>query len=72
MVFLDLLVIAASKFGPSVAPVLGPGLWREFSYLSVTFGADGVRYTRLPQLTQNRMLLATSKLSFEVGEIFLI
>lgn len=45
---------------------------RQFSYLSMTFGAGGLRYTSLPQLTQNRMLLATSKLRSEVGEIFLI
>lgn len=66
-------LLPLQSLGPGAAPVLGPGLWRQFSYLSMTvFGAGGLRYTSLPQLTQNRMLLATSKLSSEVGETFLI
>lgn len=65
-------LLPLQSFGPGAAPVLGPGIWRQSSYLSMTFDAGGLRYTSLPQLTQNRMLLATSKLSSEVGEIFLI
>ncbi len=65
-------LLPLQSLGPGAAPVLGPGLRRQFSYLSMTFGAGGLRYTSLPQLTQNRMLLATSKLSSEVGETFLI
>lgn len=60
------------SLGTAAAPVSGPGLWRQFSYLSMTFGADRLRYTRLPRLTQTRMLLTTSKLGSEVGKIFLI
>lgn len=65
-------LFASSKPWPGCRPVLGPRLQRRFSYLSMTFAADGLRYTSLPRLTQNRVLLPTSKLSSEAGEIFLI
>lgn len=65
-------LLPLQSLGPGAVPVSGPGLWRQLSYLSMTFGAGGLRYTSLPRLTQNRMLLATSKRSSEVGEIFLI
>lgn len=43
----------------------------ELSYLNKTFGADRLRYTGLPQLTQNRGLLPvpTSKLCSEVAAL---
>lgn len=65
-------LLLLQSLGPAAAPVLGPRLWRQLSYLSMTFDAGRPRYTSLPQLTQNRMLLTTSKLSSEVEKIFLI
>lgn len=62
-------VIASSKsWSGCGACFLGPGLRRPLRYLSVTFGARCLRYTSPPQLTQNRVLLATSKRSLGVGE----
>lgn len=65
VVFLDLLIIASSKCWPGSRSVLGCWLWRQLPYVSMTFGADGLPHTSLPQLTQTRVLLPTSKLSSE-------
>lgn len=66
VVFLDLFVIASSKRWQVCFWVLAI---EELSYLNKTFGADRLRYTGLPQLTQNRVLLPvpTSKLCSEVA-----
>lgn len=69
VVFLDLLVIASSKPWPGRSACFRARLRRQF-YLSMTLGAGGLCYSSLPQLTQNRMLLATSKLGSEVGGDF--
>lgn len=72
VVFLDLLVICLFKALAWVQACFRARLQRQLSYLSMTFAADGVRYTSLPRLTQNRVLLPTSKHSSQAGEIFLI
>lgn len=74
VVFLDLLIIASSKCWPGSRSVLGCWLWRQLPYASMTFGADRLLHTRLPRLTQSRVLLPTSKLSLECwgGGYFLI
>lgn len=64
-------LLPLQSLGPGAAPVFRVRATEAaLLQLSMTFGAGGPRYTSLPRLTQNRKLLATSKLSSEVGGFF--
>lgn len=50
------------SFGPPDYCLFKALAREQDSYLSMTFGADGLAHTSLPRLTQTRVLLPTSKL----------